>query len=152
MKIDRQRIYKKFGGRCAYCGQPIEFKHMQVDHYWPQFLAHQQPGVDNNRFENLMPSCHKCNNHKHGMRPETWRSELQRQVSMLRKNSQFDRALRFNQIAVDEKPVRFYFEQYEDAPQDIKERAVQQCPCCGEEMECVCNNWKCDMSSEVGPQ
>ena len=125
MKINRQKIYEKYGGRCAYCGLSIEFKRMQVDHYWPQFLAHHQKELDNNRFENLMPSCHKCNNHKHGMRPETWRSELQRQVAMLRKNSQFDRALRFNQIVVDEKPVRFYFEQYEDAPQNIKERAVQ---------------------------
>ena len=28
----------------------------------------------------------------------------------------------------------------------------KKCPCCGEEMEYVCNNWKCDMSPEVGPK
>jgi len=113
MKIDRQLIYQKFGGRCAYCGREITVKQMQVDHYWPQFLAHFQPNLDNNRIENLMPSCAKCNNHKHGMRPEIWRKELELQVTRLRKNTQFDRALRFGQLQITEKPVVFYFETFQ---------------------------------------
>jgi hypothetical protein len=121
MKINRQSVYDKFGGRCAYCGTAIEFKKMQVDHYWPQFLAHQQPDLDNNRFENLMPSCHRCNNHKHGMRPETWRSELERHSDMLQANTQFQRALRFGQVAVTKTPVLFHFEKIKDAPQNIAE-------------------------------
>lgn len=110
MKIDRQLIYQKFNGRCAYCGREITFKKMQVDHFWPKFLAHFQPGLDNNREENLMPSCAKCNNHKYGFRPEVWRNELQLQISRLKKNTQFDRALRFGQLQITEKPVVFYFE------------------------------------------
>lgn len=110
MKIDRQFIWKKYGGYCAYCGREIEFKKMQIDHYWPRRLAHLEPGQDNDRPGNLMPTCQKCNIHKHAMRPEVWRSELERQVSMLRKNTQFDRALRFGQIEINEKPVHFYFE------------------------------------------
>ena len=109
MKIDRHAIYRKFGGRCAYCGREISFKEMQVDHYWPRFLAHHQQ-EDNNREENLMPSCQKCNIHKHGWRPEEWRKELQLQVSRLRKNAQFDRALRFGQIEIKESPIQFFFE------------------------------------------
>ena len=31
----RRLVYNKFDGRCAYCGQPIEFKDMQVDHIKP---------------------------------------------------------------------------------------------------------------------
>lgn len=121
MKINRQAVYDKFGGRCAYCGSPIEFKRMQVDHFWPQFLAHQQPWIDNNRFDNLMPSCHKCNNHKHGMRPETWRKELERHSDMLQNNTQFQRALRYGQVAITKKPVLFFFEQIKNAPQEAKE-------------------------------
>lgn len=109
-KIDRKTVYKKFGGRCAYCGEPIEFNRMQVDHYWPKFLAHFQPNLDNNRFENLMPSCQSCNIHKHGMKPEVWRNELSRQLSLLKKNAQFKRVLRFGQIEITEKPIEFYFE------------------------------------------
>ena len=110
MRIDRQAVYKKYNGRCSYCGMEITIKQMQVDHYWPQFLAHHQPDKDNNREENLMPSCQKCNIHKHGMKPEAWRSELERQVTMLRKSAQFDRALRFGQLEITEKPIVFYFE------------------------------------------
>ena len=110
MKIDRIKIYNKYEGHCAYCGREITIKKMQIDHYWPQYLAHFQPDKDNNRDENLMPSCQKCNIHKHGMRPEEWRKELGLQITRLRKNSQFDRALRFGQIEITEKPIVFYFE------------------------------------------
>ncbi len=106
----REKIYNKFNKRCAYCGVDLKYKDMQVDHYWPQFLKHFEPDKDNNRFENLMPSCRKCNIHKGGMKPETWRGELERQVDMLRKNAQFDRALRFDQIRTRERPIIFYFE------------------------------------------
>ena len=109
-KANRTDIYNKFDGHCAYCGQGIEFKNMQVDHYWPQSRAHQKPDEDNNRFENLMPSCRKCNNFKSSMRPEEFRNELQKQVERLRKKAQFDRALRFNQVEINEKPIAFYFE------------------------------------------
>lgn len=110
MKIDRRKIYNKLNGRCAYCGHEMEFKAMQVDHYWPQFLAHHQPDMDNNRDENLMPSCRKCNNFKGGMRPEEFRSEVAKQVQRLRKNAQFDRALRYGQVAITQSPIVFYFE------------------------------------------
>ena len=112
-KEKREKIYNKFNGRCAYCGTEIKYNDMQVDHYWPQFLAHFQPKLDNNRFENLMPSCRKCNIHKGGMKPEVWRKELERQVSMLRNNAQFDRALRFNRIQITEAlAIIFHFEKH----------------------------------------
>lgn len=31
----RKRVYEKYGGQCAYCGEPIEYKEMQVDHMEP---------------------------------------------------------------------------------------------------------------------
>ncbi len=112
MKINRQAVYEKYGGHCAYCGRKIEFRKFQVDHYWPHFLKHHEAGLDNDRFENLMPSCAKCNNHKHGMTPKMWRSELGKQVSRLRKTAQFDRVLRFGQIEITENPIIFYFEKH----------------------------------------
>ena len=110
-KAIRETVHAKFNGRCAYCGREIKYKQMQVDHYWPQFLKHFKPNEDNNHINNLMPSCAKCNNHKHGMRPEEWRKQLSYQVGMLRKSAQFDRALRFNQIKIKETPIVFYFEE-----------------------------------------
>jgi len=111
--IDREAIYKKYDGHCAYCGVEIDIREMQVDHFWPQFLAYYQPDLDNNRPWNLMPSCRKCNNFKSGMRPEVFRKQLELQVTRLRKNAQFDRALRFGQIEITERPIVFYFEKQE---------------------------------------
>lgn len=112
-KAKRAKVHNKYKGRCAYCGREIAYKDMQVDHYWPQFLAHHEPDQDNNRIDNLMPACRPCNIHKHGMRPEMWRSELAFQVKRLRKNAQFDRALRFGQVTINIQPIVFYFETYE---------------------------------------
>jgi len=115
MKIDREKIFKKFDGRCAYCGIQLEITHMQVDHFWPRCLEHQRHDGCNNKIDNLMPSCQKCNIHKGGNRPENWRSELGRQVTMLKKNAQFCRALRFGQIELTEQPIVFYFERLSNA-------------------------------------
>lgn len=109
-KIDRKTVYDKYGGRCAYCGDSIEFKKFQVDHLHPKCRSHQKPDEDENRMDNLMPSCPKCNNHKHGFRLEEWRRELQSQVTRLKKNTQFQRALRCHQVLIIESPIVFYFE------------------------------------------
>jgi len=110
MKINRQNIYNKCNGHCAYCGKEISIKEMQVDHMWPQFLSHFERDLDKNREENLMPSCRKCNNFKSGMRLEEFRRELSFQIKRLKQNAQFNRALRFGQITISEKPIIFYFE------------------------------------------
>ena len=35
-KIDRQKVWEKYNGRCAYCGKEIALKDMQVDHIKPR--------------------------------------------------------------------------------------------------------------------
>jgi len=118
MKIDRRKVWEKYGGHCAYCGEEITVKSMQVDHIWPKRLAHWQKELDPNREENLNPACRKCNNFKTGMVIDPvmypgladFRDEIKMQVSRLRKVSQFDRALRFGLVTITENPVQFYFE------------------------------------------
>lgn len=116
LKIDRHKIFNKYGGRCAYCGIKITVKNFQVDHIWPQHLAHWEKGLDSNREENLNPTCRKCNNYKHGMRIPDFRKQLQRHIEMLMKNAQFNRALRFGQVIIIEKPITFYFEVVDETP------------------------------------
>jgi len=58
MKIDRQALWKRYDGRCAYCGTEIAFKDMQADHIIPKYLD----GSDSP--DNLMPSCRLCNHYK----------------------------------------------------------------------------------------
>ena len=76
MKIDREKIYRKYGGRCAYCGNEIEYKNMQVDHLVPQRLIDDTNKADINSFENLMPSCRRCNHYKRAHSLETFRGLL----------------------------------------------------------------------------
>jgi len=108
----RQKIFEKYGGCCAYCGCEITIRNFQIDHIWPQHLEHWEPDLDKNRIENLNPACRKCNNFKHGWKLEEFRKEVQKQVSRIRKNSQFDRCLRYNQIKITESPIVFYFEKF----------------------------------------
>jgi CRISPR/Cas system Type II protein with McrA/HNH and RuvC-like nuclease domain len=55
MKIDRQKVYDKFGGKCAYSGTPLE-SDWQIDHVIPK----RSDGTDS--IDNLMP-CQKIINH-----------------------------------------------------------------------------------------
>lgn len=61
MKINRQLVWAKYNGHCAYCGKQISIKDMQIDHKFPRV-----GGLcsDINEYENLMPSCRRCNHYK----------------------------------------------------------------------------------------
>lgn len=125
----RIQVYNKYNGRCAYCGEKIEYKDMQVDHIKPVHrptIYHEEykndPGYiaevkrlkselkAKENLNDLHPSCAKCNNYKHSLTIEQFRNELSLQVYRLKKDAQFQRALRFNQIEIKEKPIVFYFE------------------------------------------
>ena len=56
--ILRQRVWLKYNKHCGYCGKLLEYRDMQVDHIHAKRYA----GTD--RFENLMPSCRRCNHYK----------------------------------------------------------------------------------------
>jgi 5-methylcytosine-specific restriction endonuclease McrA len=68
--MDRQAVYSKYGGRCAYCGREIAYKDMQVDHMIPKANG----GTDD--MENLMPSCRTCNHYKRAERLEYFRQMI----------------------------------------------------------------------------
>jgi len=68
------QIYNKYGGRCAYCGKPIQYKDMQADHIEPQRLYVDKKVAD--RIENLNPSCRRCNHYKRAEPLEIFRKML----------------------------------------------------------------------------
>lgn len=65
-KQTRERVWKKFGGHCAYCGKDLTLKQMQVDHMFPQaILLRDQSQADSiHSIDNLYPSCRRCNHYK----------------------------------------------------------------------------------------
>lgn len=120
MKINRDKIFNKYDGHCAYCGVIIDIKKFQVDHIYPKHLSHHNAELHPDREENLNPSCCKCNNHKFGFRLEDFRHEIQMQVTRLKNNSQFQRALRYGQIQITETPIKFYYEKLKGNEREAK--------------------------------
>lgn len=133
----REIVYKKLKGCCAYCGNKILYRTMQVDHMIPQsnykydtandrikdiripnFLKHLTEG-DVNHIDNLYPSCRKCNNFKSSFTLELFRSELQSQLERARKtSSNYRRALQYNQVKETSQPIVFHFEKMLADPKD----------------------------------
>ena len=125
MKFDRPTVHAKYAGHCAYCGEEIKYKDMQVDHiipridfvrhvtnrsYVPDFLKHLTQD-DVNHIDNLNPSCRKCNNWKSFHSLEIFRSEIEMQVKRLNAYSANYRiAKRFGLITENVKPIKFYYE------------------------------------------
>ena len=108
MKIDRAKIWAKYGGRCAYCGCEISIKDMQVDHIKPKRSC----GTDD--IDNLYPSCRLCNHYKRANKLEVFRSwQLGGLVDRLRKIYIFRVAERYGRVSVNDFTNKFYFERFQ---------------------------------------
>lgn len=74
-KTEREIVYQKYDGHCAYCGKKIEYKDMQIDHFKP-LRAWNSEDSGSNEMSNLMPSCRRCNHYKRANKLETFRYYL----------------------------------------------------------------------------
>lgn len=105
MKIDRQKVYDKYNGHCAYCGKPITIKDMQVDHILPK----RNGGKDH--IDNLNPSCRRCNHYKRAADIETLRNWLLGGlIERLMKIYIFRVALDYGMITINGWDKKFYYE------------------------------------------
>lgn len=68
---DRMAVYKKCGGHCAYCGKPIKYEEMQVDHVESHY---RHMGKD--EIGNYLPACRDCNGLKSDYLLEEFRDKL----------------------------------------------------------------------------
>jgi 5-methylcytosine-specific restriction endonuclease McrA len=117
MKPNRQQVYDKYNGHCAYCGIPMAIKDMQVDHIIPQWLCetkdhrYRKSVSEVHCHENYMPSCRSCNNYKSGNPLEAFRASVENQIEILRRDRPtFRLAERFGLIECRPKEIVFYFE------------------------------------------
>lgn len=124
-KQKRIEIHSKYNGKCAYCGDNIMLKDMQVDHIIPQdryiqsvknkfripdFLKHLTE-MDMNHDDNLNPACRVCNKWKSSHDLELFRRELGEQVKRLNSySSNYRMAKKYDQVEETNKPITFYFE------------------------------------------
>lgn len=77
---ERRAVYDKMGGRCAYCGEQLNYEDMQVDHV----VALRSEGEDD--LANMLPSCRSCNHYKRGNSLEGWRRILEAMPATLERD------------------------------------------------------------------
>lgn len=134
-KADRQIVFDKFGGNCAYCGDPLK-KGWHVDHlvpirrnrFWERshkvHVNTQSETIRAGRWvdkgclnpeaecmDNYMPACASCNINKHSMSLEEFRNLISGFMKHLNERStQYKFAKRYGLVKETVQPVIFYFE------------------------------------------
>lgn len=104
-RAERQQVYEKCKGHCAYCGCKLEYKNMQVDHIKPLNIG----GED--EIHNMLPACRSCNHYKHTLDVEEFRQYLG-EIShrLMRDSITFQIAIRYGLVKHMGDNVTFYFE------------------------------------------
>jgi 5-methylcytosine-specific restriction endonuclease McrA len=118
-KSIRERVYNKFEGHCAYCGKAIEYKQMQIDHYYPQckerFYA-KRFKIDVHAEENLMPTCRRCNHYKRAASPGQFKKLMKTLHERLEKIYILNVAVNFGMATIKPFDGLFYFERLKQLP------------------------------------
>lgn len=132
-KKDRELIFNKFNGHCAYCGCKLQ-KGWHVDEIEPvrrgweyikdkngnriwddkkREYKRKETVMHPERFtlENQMPACASCNINKHSLSLEEFRSLIGGFMKHLNEHStQYKIAKRYGLVQETIKPIKFYFE------------------------------------------
>jgi len=117
-KVNREDVYKKCNGRCAYCGIEIDIKKMQVDHIKPHWhTINEQEATKYNitkgshDIENLNPSCSRCNKWKSTYNLEQFRKVIETSLMRLNRDTpNFRLARDYGLLKETPKEIKFYFE------------------------------------------
>lgn len=110
----RKEVYKKYNGRCAYCGCVIDSNTFHVDHIEP--LKRHIKGVKKgiNTLSNYNPSCPSCNASKCDWSLDEWRVRIvDKYKSLYNQSSAFRFLIKFNIVEATYNDVIFYFEKTE---------------------------------------
>lgn len=108
-KLEREKVYQKCHGHCAYCGCILDYKDMQVDHVKPLRTG----GSDD--ISNMLPTCRSCNHYKATLDLKQFREYIYQIPTRLKRDSiPFQVGFRFGVVSCSAEPIKFYFEKQED--------------------------------------
>ena len=107
MKKDiRQKVWKKFDCKCAYCGNDLRYDKMQVDHINAKYLG----GKDD--INNYNPSCRECNFYKSTFTIEGFRKQIATILDRVKKPFIVRLAIKYGLISFKPFDGLFYFEKH----------------------------------------
>jgi hypothetical protein len=97
MKMDRQKIFEKFGGKCAYSGTDLK-DDWQIDHMEPKIIFQINGKSGQNDDDNLFPCQRIINHYKRGLPLEYFRTwylgGLHERLKKLPKNPKSKKGIR----------------------------------------------------------
>lgn len=125
-KNQRAELREKFGGKCAYCGCELTDK-WHADHVEP-VLRHQGGMIHRAKdvIENLVPTCHPCNLHKHCNSLEDYRRIIGDGRREFLVSGKGKALVRMGLVEMKSDPIVFWFERYQPAEKEecASERAA----------------------------
>ena len=99
----RRKVYEKYNGHCAYCGCELQISKFDVDHFLPD--------RQDNRIENLMPSCRECNLFKSDLSIEDFRMMIRGlPLKMFRENANIRFLSKYSLVIAPRVKVVFHYE------------------------------------------
>ena len=128
-KKEREIIFNKFGGRCAYCGNELPEKGWHVDEIKPvrrnyyydrgkgKFMQSKKNPMrhpERMHIDNQFPACPPCNINKHDFSLEEFRKAILGYMKHLNeRRTQYKMAKRYGLVNESISPVVFYFEKFQ---------------------------------------
>ena len=110
-KQERELVYLKYDGHCAYCGKKIDYKEMQVDHINAVYQAEYYGKEVDNSLENYNPACRQCNFYKDTFTIEEFRYNIKHTlIRKLERDFNYKMLIKYGLLEQHDIPVTFYFE------------------------------------------
>jgi 5-methylcytosine-specific restriction endonuclease McrA len=123
----RIKVYNKYRGHCAYCGNKIKYEDMQVDHKHPQHLSNWVSTAKSHKrlkdkynipdniddISNLMPSCRRCNHYKRGLLLESFRQQIKSIDKRIEKQYIVKVGIDYGIVGLSSWHGNFFFEIYD---------------------------------------
>ena len=122
-KTDRELIFNKYDGKCAYCGCELT-KGWHADHIEPivrDFIYNKNKqrfetnvicrNPENENLQNYNPSCPSCNIQKNSYTLEQFRENIKQFINSLNQYStQYKFAKKYGLVSENDIEVKFHFE------------------------------------------
>ena len=100
----RLKVWEKYNCKCAYCGEDLEYKKMQVDH----IEAKHKGGRD--EINNYNPSCRACNFYKSTFSIDQFKQQLATITERIKKPFIVRLAIKYGIISFKPFDGKFYYE------------------------------------------
>jgi hypothetical protein len=102
----REKVWKKYDCKCAYCGNDLKYDKLQVDHINAKFLG----GKDD--ISNYNPSCRECNFYKSTFTIDGFREQIATILDRVKKPFIVRLAVKYGLISFKPFDGLFYFEKH----------------------------------------